>query len=109
MIFYLFFFLFQQAGDTAFSSLVYEFILLAIGLFLSALYSSSEVALFSLVNQLDKLDASGEHAASDSRILKMLDKPRRLLSTILIGNTFANIVSRSEEHTSELQSRGHLV
>ncbi len=93
LIFYLFFFLFQQAGDTAFSSLVFEFILLAIGLFLSALYSSSEVALFSLVNQLEKLDASGEHAASDSRILKMLDKPRRLLSTILIGNTFANIVS----------------
>lgn len=66
---------------------------MVIGLVLSAFYSGSEVALFSLVNQLDKLQTAGEHAAKDSRILYMLDKPRRLLSTILIGNTFANIVS----------------
>jgi len=65
-----------------------------VGLLLSALYSGSEVAFFSLVNQIDQLrPGGGEYGSKDSRILKMLQKPRRLLATILIGNTFANIVS----------------
>lgn len=63
------------------------------GLLLSALYSGSEVAYFSLVNQLDQLKPEGVHSSKDLKILKMLQKPRRLLATILIGNTFANIVS----------------
>jgi putative hemolysin len=63
------------------------------GLLISALYSGSEVAFFSLVNQLDKLKEYGEYAKKDQRIHAMLIKPRRLLATILIGNTFANIVS----------------
>jgi gliding motility-associated protein GldE len=70
-----------------------EAIILVIGLLVSALYSGSEVAFFSLVNQLDKLKEEGDYQKQDSRILKMLQKPRRLLATILIGNTFANIVS----------------
>lgn len=90
---YLFFFAFQQAETLDISGLTIEFIIMAIGLGLSGIYSGSEVALFSLVNQLDKLKTDGEYATSDSRILHMLNKPRRLLSTILIGNTFANIVS----------------
>ncbi|MCC5908517.1 MAG: HlyC/CorC family transporter [Balneolaceae bacterium] len=63
------------------------------GLLISALYSGSEVAFFSLVNQLDKLKESEKNRAKDALIHKMLNKPRRLLATILIGNTFANIVS----------------
>lgn len=70
-----------------------ELLVMIIGLFFSALYSGSEVAFFSLVNQIDQLNAEGEHASKDSKILKMLKKPRRLLATILIGNTFANIIS----------------
>ena len=68
-------------------------VIMFLGLILSAFYSGSEVAFFSLVNNLDQLNRSPEHKSADSRILKMLEKPRRLLATILIGNTFANIMS----------------
>ena len=64
-----------------------------LGLIVSALYSGSEVAFFSLVNQMDQLDKDEKAGGADHRILRMLEKPRRLLGTILIGNTFANIVS----------------
>lgn len=70
-----------------------EVFVMILGLILSATYSGSEVAFFSLVNQIDKLKTDGESGRQDTRILKMLQKPRRLLATILIGNTFANIVS----------------
>jgi len=70
-----------------------ESLVMVLGLCLSALYSGSEVAFFTIINQLDQLNRDPEHAGADSRILKMLKKPRRLLATILIGNTFANIVS----------------
>ena len=78
----------------SFTEISIEFTLMLVGLLLSALYSGSEVAFFSLVNQIDQLrPGGGEYGSKDSRILKMLQKPRRLLATILIGNTFANIVS----------------
>ena len=70
-----------------------ELLIVFLGLFVSALYSGSEVAYFSLINQLDKLYKDPDYATKDERIHKMLQKPRRLLATILIGNTFANIVS----------------
>lgn len=78
----------------SFTEISIELTLMLVGLLLSALYSGSEVAFFSLVNQIDQLrPGGGEYGSKDSRILKMLQKPRRLLATILIGNTFANIVS----------------
>lgn len=64
-----------------------------LGLLLSAVYSGSEVAFFSLVNQMDKLDRDQKPGGRDLKIIRMLEKPRRLLATILIGNTFANIVT----------------
>jgi len=70
-----------------------EATIMVLGLLISALYSGSEVAFFSLINQMDQLNRDPKHSGSDSRIVKMLEKPRRLLATILIGNTFANIVS----------------
>jgi len=70
-----------------------EAAIMVLGLLISALYSGSEVAFFSLVNQLDQLNRDVSHKKTDTRILKMLEKPRRLLATILIGNTFANIVT----------------
>jgi len=70
-----------------------EVAVMVLGLLISALYSGSEVAFFSLVNQLDKLKPESDRGNIDSRILKMLQKPRRLLATILIGNTFANVLS----------------
>lgn len=87
-------FLFSEQTETFFTGdLMIEITVMIVGLVLSALYSGSEVAFFSLVNQLDQLKTKGEFAVTDSRIKTMLDKPRRLLATILIGNTFANIVS----------------
>ncbi|MDX1639922.1 MAG: DUF21 domain-containing protein, partial [Balneolaceae bacterium] len=64
-----------------------------LGLVLSALFSGSEVAFFSISTQIDLLDQSEQPGSADQLILRMLEKPRRLLATILIGNTFANIVS----------------
>jgi gliding motility-associated protein GldE len=64
------------------------------GLIFSALFSASEVAFFSLSGNLSPEDF--EQAKSDTvfrRVLLMLEKPRRLLSTILIGNTVANIIT----------------
>ncbi|MDZ7807132.1 MAG: hemolysin family protein [Gracilimonas sp.] len=69
-----------------------QLVFLFLGLALSAIFSGSEVALFSLANRMEELDVNGSSKA-DHRIFKMLDKPRRLLATILIGNTFANIVA----------------
>ncbi len=68
-------------------------IVILLGLILSALFSGSEVAFFSMVNQMDKLDRDQKPGGRDSRIIKMLEKPRRLLATILIGNTFANVIT----------------
>ena len=55
----------------------------------SALVSGSEVAFFSLSpNDLDSLEKSSQ---KNSRLLKLKNKPRRLLATILIANNFINI------------------
>lgn len=74
-------------------SISVESAIMVLGLLLSALYSGSEVAFFSLVNNMDQLNRTEKYSKADSRTVKMLEKPRRLLATILIGNTFANIVS----------------
>ena len=83
----------DQAGTINVTDLSIELLVMLLGLFISALYSGSEVAFFSLVNKVSELNQNNEHAASDRRIVTMLDKPRRLLATILIGNTVANIVT----------------
>jgi CBS domain containing-hemolysin-like protein len=64
--------------------------LLAVLLVLSAFFSGSESAMFSLDSYaLEQLDE--ENRASDRAIRRMLDTPRRLLATILLGNEFVNI------------------
>lgn len=62
---------------------------IVIGLVFSALFSGAEVALFSL-NPLVKPESS---TSSDVLIDQLIAKPRRLLATILIGNTFANVIT----------------
>jgi len=86
-------FLSEQAETLGLFTISIELTVMFLGLIISALYSGSEVAFFSLVNQMDQLDKDDKSGGADHRILKMLEKPRRLLGTILIGNTFANIVS----------------
>jgi gliding motility-associated protein GldE len=70
-----------------------QLLVLFLGLAFSAVFSGSEVALFSLANRMQDLKQDESLGAADDRIIKMLDKPRRLLATILIGNTFANIIA----------------
>ncbi|MEP6647153.1 MAG: gliding motility-associated protein GldE [Saprospiraceae bacterium] len=66
------------------------FCLLIILLACSALISGSEVAFFSLDrNQLKNL--ADEHNHNGQIILKLREKPRRLLATILISNNLINI------------------
>lgn len=83
----------EQAETLGMLTISVEFAIMLLGLAVSALYSGSEVAFFSLVNQLDQLDRDQKPGGKDTRIIRMLEKPRRLLATILIGNTFANIVT----------------
>ncbi len=64
-----------------------------LGLIFSAFFSGSEVAFFSLSTRLEDLQQDHEAHSADYKIIQMLNKPRRLLATILIGNTFSNIVA----------------
>ena len=73
--------------------LVIQIVIIILGLFFSALFSGSEVAFFSLSNQQDVLSEGEISGSADELILRMLQRPRRLLATILIGNTFANIIT----------------
>lgn len=66
---------------------------IVLGLLFSALFSGSEVAFFSLAKQKDLLTESDLEGTKDRLIIRMLERPRRLLATILIGNTFANIIA----------------
>jgi gliding motility-associated protein GldE len=71
-------------------STVIRIIILIFCLIFSAFFSGSEVALFSLdkrkVRQLQK-----EHRIVGSYIHVLLENPRRLLVTILLGNTIVNV------------------
>lgn len=70
------------------------FLLILLLLLLSAFFSGSETAFFSLSRiYLKKLEK--KNTASARRILNLLRNPRRLLITILLGNTFANIAVSS--------------
>lgn len=65
-----------------------SFLLLFILLFFSALISGAEVAFFSLSKSVL------EEEASDKRIViisKLLERPKKLLATILVANNFINI------------------
>lgn len=57
----------------------------------SAFFSGSEVALFSLDKRKHKLSSGGSLA--ERYLIKLLDAPRRLLVTILIGNTIVNVAA----------------
>ena len=67
-----------------------KIILLIILLICSGIISGSEVAFFSLTrNQLALV--KGKDQSRLDKIRKLLDKPKRLLATILIANNFINI------------------
>jgi putative hemolysin len=70
---------------------IITFILLLI---LSAFFSGSESAYFSLSEfDLERLKDEKKKSGSTRRILTLLDKPRRLLMCILVGNTVVNVAA----------------
>ena len=80
-------FFLQYSLDT---DLVFGFITLFALLFCSALVSGAEVALFSL-SQKDIEDTLQENPSKGKVISKLLEKPKKLLVTLLVANNFINI------------------
>lgn len=77
----------QYALDT---NLVFGFIAIFALLFCSALVSGAEVALFSL-SQKDIDDTLQNHPSKGRIISELLEKPKKLLATLLVANNFINI------------------
>ncbi len=76
------------ASTTLFNSV--SLIVLLILLICSALISGAEVAFFSLSQtELDELE---EKTKGKNTVVKLLEKPKKLLGTILITNNFINIL-----------------
>jgi len=73
-------------------SLLPLFILLLFFLLLSALFSGSETALFSL-DKMRLNTLSQRHPHLSRPVLKMLQSPNETLTTILLGNTIVNIAA----------------
>jgi CBS domain containing-hemolysin-like protein len=65
--------------------------LAALCVVVSALCSGSEVALFSL-RRIDREQLARATSATDRRIVRMLERPRRLIATVLIGNEVFNSI-----------------
>ena len=71
-------------------NIVLGFVLLIVLLIGSALISGAEVALFSL----SRTDLEDEELATKNQIkiiTKLLERPKKLLATILVANNFINI------------------
>jgi len=71
-------------------TLVFGFIGIFILLFCSALVSGAEVALFSL-SQKDLDDSIQKNSSKGKIIASLLEKPKKLLATLLVANNFINI------------------
>ncbi|HQZ25352.1 MAG TPA: gliding motility-associated protein GldE [Flavobacterium sp.] len=80
-------FFLQYTLDT---NLALGFIAILVLLFCSALVSGAEVALFSL-SQKDIDDTLQEHPSKGKIISKLLEKPKKLLATLLVANNFITI------------------
>jgi gliding motility-associated protein GldE len=72
------------------TNLLFGIIAIAFFLFCSAMVSASEVALFSLTQQ-DLNTLSEEDSSKANLISKLLQRPKKLLATILVANNFSHI------------------
>lgn len=71
-------------------SVIFSSILLLVLLFCSALISGAEVALFSLTKA--DIDKGIEEDSEEMKVVSnLLEKPKKLLATILVANNFINI------------------
>lgn len=73
-----------------FAPLITGGVILVVLLLLSALFSGSEVALFSL-SMAEKEELALDQDRASKRVVKLLEWPRRVLVSILILNTFVNV------------------
>ncbi|MDG1715983.1 gliding motility-associated protein GldE [Lacinutrix sp.] len=71
-------------------SVIFGFVLFFVLLFCSALISGAEVALFSLT-KTDLEDEALQFNKASQIINKLLERPKKLLATILVANNFINI------------------
>lgn len=65
-------------------------LLMLLFIVMSALISGSEVAYFSISTK-DKTDLEEENDKASLRVLTLLERPKKLLATILIANNFINV------------------
>ncbi len=72
-------------------SIIFIAIFLILLLLLTALLAGAEVALFSLNNDQRSTIREGE-GKSEKTLTKLLDKPQKLLATLLISINFVNII-----------------
>lgn len=84
------FLFFLQQDMPAVESLIAGGVVMVVLLLLSALFSGSEVALFTLDSTQREALANSSDAAS-KRVVRLLDTPRSILITILVLNTFVNV------------------
>ncbi len=81
------------AAPFSMTTLLIQIVLVIALLIMSALISGAEVAFFSLNPKLLESDESSENNSdpTTAAIIKLLEKPKRLLATILVVNNFINI------------------
>lgn len=76
------------------TSVIFQFVVLIILVFLSAFFSSAETA-FSTANRIKMRSMSEEGNKNATLVLKILDSYSKLLSAILIGNNVVNLYASS--------------
>lgn len=72
------------------TNLLFGFAVMLLLLFFSALISAAQVALFSLTPK-DLEQAEQENPTKANRISRLVQRPKKLMATILIANSFMNI------------------
>ena len=77
--------------SAAFLSKALSIVILFILLILSALISGAEVAFFSL-SHTDLNRASESKSSKEKAVVALLERPKKLLATILVSNNFINIL-----------------
>ena len=79
-------------GDSSMSQYLTKLIILAILVILSAFFSATETAFFSM-NKIRMKSLAGDGDRRAKKTLKLSDNLDELLSTILIGNNLVNIAT----------------
>jgi len=83
---------FESAAGLNMGEITMQATIIVVSFFFSALFSSSEVAFFSIRSHDLTEKLRTQETPALKRIKNLLDHPRQLLSTILIGNTVVNIL-----------------